>query len=193
MLCLLGEFINGCVTMLTRLSLLLLQAAHRKHRVMRPAQHPTLRQSPRLRLQLLQQDAFLSTKSQLHWQDLQLLAKCQMAVTKLQQQQIQRLALQDSFHHLHSLQQQQQQLLLLEGDRWLGRLEQQQLQQQQVLVCLHLLLVWQQCAGAAVLQVVLRPWLKVSAVCRSDVLYHREPPLGLPDVDSCSMSDSCVA
>jgi hypothetical protein len=52
--------------MLTRLSLLLLQAAHRKHHVMRPAQRPTLRQSPRLKPQLLQQHAYLSTKLLLH-------------------------------------------------------------------------------------------------------------------------------
>jgi hypothetical protein len=83
-----------------------------------------------------------------------------------QQQQIQRLALKDSSPHLHNLRQQQQQLLLV-GVCWLGRLLLQQL------VCQHLLelAVWQQCAGAVELLVVLlqQPLLKVSAVCRGAV------------------------
>jgi Na+/melibiose symporter-like transporter len=59
-------FITGCVTMLLLVSLLLLQAAHRKRRATRPAQLPTLRRPLRLRLQLLQQLACLSKKLLLH-------------------------------------------------------------------------------------------------------------------------------
>jgi hypothetical protein len=150
------------------LTLLLLQAARRKRRVMRHAQHPTLHQSLHLRLQLLHQHACLSTKSLLHWQGLQLQRRCQTVAPRQpppQQQQIQRPALQDS-SRLHHSQRQQQQLLLLVGDRWLGRLG------QQVLAWLHLQgqVAWQRCGDAAELLVVLLPLLKVSVVCRSGVL-----------------------